>query len=170
MLTVSFLAFAFEGKWDGNLIMLTASRLVFWVPICPWQCWNIPASCNTFPSQETFSHHGEHFPSQRLEHFLAKIGKNWPKRAVRIMLICGTTRTQVLRVICFIPGPELKFHGVGIIHIGPTITNKSVENLFPIEMINLKNPAQTPVTSSKRSGNQRWFNVNIKSCPLWSVF
>ena len=34
--------------------------------MCPWYCWNIPASCYTFPSQ-------------KLKHFLAKIGKKLAK-------------------------------------------------------------------------------------------
>ena len=64
-------------------------------------------------------------------------------------------------VICFIPGrPELKFHGLRIIHIGPTIAKKSVENWFPIEMINLKTPAQTPVRAEKFQG--------IKDDSMWT--
>ena len=80
------------------------------------------------------------------------------------MRICTTARTQVLGGYFFHPWAgikvELKFDGLRIIHIGPTIAKKSVENWFPIEMINLKTPAETPVRAEKFQG--------IKDDSMWT--
>ena len=149
MLIVSFLAFAFEGKWDGNLIILTTSQLVSLGS-------NVPArgSAETSLQVVILSHHRNWSPFWPK---LAKTGQNG------LCAQCAFAQPHARKswgVICFIPGPELKFPGLRIIHIGPTIAKKSVENWFPIEMINLKTAAQTPVRAEKFQG--------IKDDSMWT--
>ena len=66
--------------------------------------------------------------------------------------LCAHACTQVLEGQFFIPGPVLKFIGVCIWNdydwTELTIAKSSVENSFPIEIDNLRIPAQTPVNSS----------------------
>ena len=65
MLIVSFLAFAFEGKWDGNLIILTTSQLVSLGSNVPVVLLKHPCKLLYFPITETE----------------ALFGQNWQKLA-----------------------------------------------------------------------------------------
>ena len=118
--------------------------------MCPWYCWNIPASCYTFPSQ-------------KLKHFLAKIGKNWPKRAVRTMRICATARTQVLGGYLFHPwAAGIKVSWAQNHSYWTNHCQEVFWKLISHWNDQSQNSCANTCASWKISGNQRWFNVNIK--------
>ena len=122
-------------RWDiGGGFGSNVTLLVFFFNSCKLQ---------EFPIK------GKIFHKKTEAHF----GQNWPKCAMReTKKLRACTHACLGGSICPYLDWNLNFRGadVGIIQIGPTVSKLSLETWLPMEIGNLKIPAQTRVVRVKR--------------------